>query len=242
MLAENPKIIDLDVELIRNFLSLFKIKKGKPSILILYENEKILKVIHTEKGVLNIEEKFEGEKTLKKFYTPELQNVLSIDRKFLKESTSLFAKKVNYEEDFLKQIFAGWEIIKNEFSRRIFIYPKTVYKFKFINYSIVKKILNLLFPKDGVFIFILFKENEIFTSLILGIKNREIDLITTTENLEEKIKDIEGIRDYKKIVEVAKQEYRLPVWGIFKKFYSKKTIIYPFNLKLKILSKFFLKI
>lgn len=238
MLAEDVSIVDIDVYQLKNFLSIFKFKKGKPVILILYENERILKIIHTEKGVIRGEEKFKGRETLKKIFTREIQNVIAVERGFLKKFPSIFSEKVNYDEDFLKQIFRGWEILKEEFGKRVYIYPETLYKLKFLNYSLVSKFLKIFIPENSVFIFILFKDREIFSSLIIGIKNRMVSLITTTENLQEKIKEKCGIENFRMFVTVAEQQYNMPVAGIFKDISSGRIIIYPKSLRLKIIALF----
>lgn len=217
MLSENPRVLDLNINYFENLLSLLQ-KKGiqkKEVLFLLFENNRILKAIHSEHGRIEIKGNFSSYmlKDISRKYNNSW--VVAVKKSCLKKISSNFQKSVHYDENYVKQVFKLWKAISQEIGEGILEYPERLKKFKYLRYFLVEKIFRLVMPKEGSIIFVIFEKNKIFFSFIIEIVNYEVDLITTTEFFNDKIKIQNWKRDYKILLNKAKENLKKLYLGVF---------------------------
>lgn len=256
MLAENPQIIDIDIYQLQNIKNAFNPPPKKNIIFLIYEKDKILKFIHSEEGLLPPPLEWRGKETLKEIYKEKkVDKVFAIEKSCIREISANFQKKANYDQSYLKQAFTVLEAIIPFIGKSIHQYPEEIKKIKMLRYSLVKIIFNFFIPNNSTIILAIIGEEEVFASLILGIKNKEIYLITTTDSLVPSGLNIKGISSYEDVLNLTEKIFFKCGLGVFIplivfnnlkenenklkyffKGYKKKEIIFkPLTLKLKII-------
>lgn len=228
MLAENPQILDIDVNQLKNFCSIFSAPKSPPpAIFLMYAKDTIIKAVHTEQGLLKLKDvKWEGKETLIKLYKRyNVHSLWAVEKRALRSIASEFQSRISYEQDFIQQGFTLWKIILEHLDKDFYHYPPYLNKFRFLNYKLVRGIFNLLFGRNSSILFLVFEKSSlpvhdecktgVFTSWIIGIRRGEISLITTSEFLEDELKISNWQTDYQMVVDLISKYWEKPVLGIF---------------------------
>jgi len=96
------------------------------------------------------------------------------------------------------------------------LYPNLLSRLRYLKYPLLEGAFRLLIPNNSTLIFALFEGEEIFSSWILGFKEYNLSLITTSDSLVSlglKIKDWR--KDYPEMIELTAKRFLQPSLGIF---------------------------
>jgi len=217
MLAENPEILDIDVNQFANLVKAVTVPaKERSHLIILHQGGRLLKCFHSQKGMQD-NFKFGGVGDLKKIKEEEdVDLVVAIERGVIRPLFAQAQGALYYDDDFVKQIFTILGVLVPEVGKGICLYPNLLSRLRYLKYPLLEGAFRLLIPNNSTLIFALFEGEEIFSSWILGFKEYNLSLITTSDSLVSlglKIKDWR--KDYPEMIELTAKRFLQPSLGIF---------------------------
>ncbi len=250
MFSKDLQIVDIEPNHIQNvydFILRGSDVRKKNIIMIIYRGNKILTAIHFEKGPL-YDLPFTSPDRLEEIAkTVPSELVICIENRVLRTIMSNFQIALNLHDDFIKQFSCLLRNIREFVGRGVYLYPKNFqYIFelpidKFVEFS--RFIFYLI--RNFIFAFVVFDGDDIWTSLIICVRNKEISLITTTDHLqlneslsrEEKIKEIMTTlkryykrRPYTLILDKALFNFIISSRNSFKTLLSTRKMFLKFHL------------
>jgi hypothetical protein len=182
MLSRDIRIIDVDPRHWVNCLGLFRREKDKKAFLVLVvDNEKCLKALHSAKGpILGFE--FPGVEHLEKIRREQAVDLVAVvPSDLVFRFFSAWQTALRRGDDWDRQIFTMIETAKTFTRRDITWHPAPPLRFPDINLDRIERILGRLWPDDTCLGFFAFEGKTPFTSLILGKKASKITLLTTLD-------------------------------------------------------------
>jgi len=236
MISENISIIDIDATHWNNLFALISgfipgrggkagKKKARGRLFILHDHGKVLKAFHSEQGAITSELK-----EIDRDRLPEIAKqfdttlVVLAEKGAARRMMHLVQSRLSLDQNFIEQGFEVYRSVRESFVAGDFAsYP--FIPLRDIGYSFVANLLKLAVPAGKSIILVVFDERTkdlsglpIYTSLIARFnKNRELDLLTTTDSLAgkglERIDDLE--KEHKKILKLAEKNFGPVFLGIF---------------------------
>jgi hypothetical protein len=198
-------------------LPLFQFDRG--GLYLLYHEQKITYALHTRQGRRT---DFEIPFTSPALITKKLQEELDIDAVIMIDQTlaGYLLAKVQAMFSPTMDIFDFLDItrqsLEEELGQRFHVWPREFWNRSGLN--LLQNIRMLLenLPKDLLGLVVIFKETEIWASLIIEIQEGKITRVTTTKALEPidfTISDWQ--EDYKQITKRVEQLLGKPTIGLF---------------------------
>jgi hypothetical protein len=225
MLHDHPLITDIDIDQWRNIHEMFlESAKEKRRIIIIREDEKILKFVHSHgeeivKSVNTITNPQVDARKVHKDNKGKADFVLLVDRKGVERYFAEVQDSWNADEDLDEYVYRMYSRL-DEYEDEIVTYPgparKTLgLRWKLaMSYPQVKELVKKHIPSNSVVVIGIFKDsNLIWASLILGFDEKgKIKLITTVEK--SKIKK-DWKKEYKNIIKSVEEKFWKCSLGIF---------------------------
>lgn len=238
MLSPDVLVQDIDAEGWANLFSLMdrrtikrilneSVRERPPRkrLLIMYQGENVLKAWHSEKGSLLDDFVWGGPSDLESVANRyEADRVTAIERGAIPRIYENFQRKINFKDTYVKQIFTIIEAVRAEIGKGLLFYPEP--KIPHLSYDAVNQLFKIFAPDNATVVFYLFEGERVWTSLIVGIKNGLVDLITSHDALVADGIEIKNWRkDYKKINEAIERKFREPAIGFYADLVSFARII-----------------
>ena len=214
MISENPKIMDWSVEQWHNFYhAMFHRGTPKTTIAVIHENNIPIKIIDSQgRSRSNLMELFtKGQsmpdliKTI--YHQMDVDVVYAISYPAIRNIFADFSRIIDFEDNYLKQLFTLKDAIVNEMGQGILRYPAGLHWLTNLEYNTVKKIFRAA-PDDALVMLTIFGKEEIWTNWIIGIEGGSINLITTIDTLKPRFHSITNWkREYKHITTAVKERF-----------------------------------
>lgn len=187
MISRDIQVIDIHPEGWMNLFRLFSkerkdnTKKRLPTLTIYHENGTVLKVLHSELGVLRDLpiRPFEPLETIAR--EQNLGMVRVIDASSIRNISSRIQRRLNMKDDFIKQLLTAYDVIRSVIGKGIKIYPAP--KLPRVSYKFLQWLMDFFIKDDSCFVFYIFDENGVYTSIIMGKTDGDISLFTTHDTL-----------------------------------------------------------
>lgn len=219
-LDENYEFFNVDVSQWLNLLSTLPELSSERGILyLLYQGSEITQAFHSLQG---IRPDLTGPFSSTAIVIRQLQESESVDAVIMFEqglAVYLLAKiqaAFTPEMDILQYLELAQDSIDEEFGRRFHVWPQEFWgKGMFSLFQRIRTLLDEL-PPDFLFVFAIFEENQIWTSLIIERVAGQIRRITTTRQLTPKSFEInEWQTDYVTLNQAVSQQINPPTLGFF---------------------------
>ena len=185
MLAKDVKIIDIDPDQYERAIDFFRKKPHavKKTLIIFYQENRVIHAVHSVKGPVEVNS-FRGPQNLKPLAQEfDVDRVVCLERGALHRFTAGAQTRIRTDRPLMEQILAAREPFDREWGAGIHVYPDPLATIPHIP-DFALKAASALLPKHVMTILTVFDHDEIWTSLIAEIKEREITLLTTTDTLQ----------------------------------------------------------
>ena len=261
MIAKDIQVVDIDPFQWVNLFTVFAKEKtdGKkkrlPTLTIYHDNGKVLKALHSEKGVLRNFSVNSFEPLQSILAEHNLGSIQLIEASALENIFSRFQRNLNMTDDLVKQGLTIYDVVRSEIGKGIKIYPAP--RLPGISYKFIQRIFNFILKDETSFVFYVFDNNKVYTSLIIGKKDGDIFLFTTQDTLtaeglnatnprsdhatieigiKKKFGLEPGIGIYAHLEEIRKYASRGKLIGGLRRMHRRGTaLLHPFPLRMRIL-------
>lgn len=238
MLSTDVLVQDIDADGWANLFSLadrrtikrilnetVKIRAPRKRLFIMYQGENVLKAWHSEKGSLLDDFVWSGPSDIESIANRyDVDRITVVERSAIPRIYENFQKRMNFKDTYVKQIFTIIEAVRAEIGKGLMFYPEP--KIPHLSYEAVNQIYKIFVPDNATVVFYLFEGERVWTSLIIGIKNGLVDLLTSHDALVADGFEVKNWReDYKKINELIAKKFREPAIGFYADLVSFARII-----------------
>ncbi|PPA80250.1 MAG: hypothetical protein C00003105_01758 [ANME-2 cluster archaeon HR1] len=214
MISENPKIMDWSVEQWHNFYqALFHRGTPKTTIAVIHKDNIPIKIIdslgRSRPNLMDLFTKDQSMPDLIKtiYHRMDVDVVYAISYPAIRNIFSEFSRIIDFEDNYLKQLFTLKDAIVNEMGQGILRYPPGLHWLVKLEYNTVKKIFRAA-PDNTLIMLTIFGKEEIWTNWIIGIEGGSINLITTIDTLKPRFHSITNWkREYKHITTAVKEQF-----------------------------------
>jgi len=186
MLAKDINIVDIDPFQYENAWGALGRPAGKltePALVVFYHENRLVLAVHTEKGpVDNV--KFRGPRNLDLLAGEHgVRRVICLETGALRRVASNAQARLKFDQTLWEQLIACKAAAKTELGAGIHIYPDPFKALPRLP-DFALKALKWVFPRKTLVSLVVFDGDEIWTSLILGVRGGEICLVATSDSLE----------------------------------------------------------
>ncbi len=228
MIHPNTLIQDIDAEGWVNLLSLADKNnlrrlagmppgehKRRSRLFVIYEGDRVLKAVHTEKGSVLDGFRWAGPDNLAEVARREgADRVIAAHRDALARGFAAYQNKIDLEGDYVGQLIEIYNTFVSRLGRDVFIYPRR--KLRHVNFDVIQRGFRYAVPSNSTLLLYIFDGDKLWASLIVGVTDTDIDLITTHDALEAGgLKISSWKKDHKKITSSVERNFRKPSVGIF---------------------------
>ena len=184
-------------------------------LVIVYQGTNVLKAWHSEKGSLLPDFQWSGPGDLEAVAVQEgVDRVTAISRGAIPRIYEHFQRRTHLKDDYVRQLLTIFDAVRGEMGKNLNFYPKPT--LPWLTYEVLNQAMRILLPNNSTIVFYLFEGNEVWTSLILGVRDHDIDLVTSHDALVAKGFVVGDWRaDYKRILSEIGKLFREPAIGIF---------------------------
>lgn len=190
--------------------------KPKSRLFVIYEGERALTAYHTEKGSVLGGFRWPGPDKIEEVARREnADRVVAVHRDAIASSLAAYRNKVGLEGNYVGQLIEIYNTLAGRVDRDVFIYPPR--GLRPVGFDAAHRGFNFLIPSDSALLFYVFDDDgKLWASVIAGVTDAEIDLVTTHDAL-----GIGGVKisswekDYRKIISAVGKTFRKPSVGIF---------------------------
>lgn len=183
MIAAQILMADIDA---RHWINLIELlqpphKEAAPFLVLLLDGDRCLKAWHSKQGVLwGFPYPGPGHwEELRQQY--EVDFILALQRGSLQEIFNQGQSRVGAFDSFVRQLRNLIEGLYETLEEHAFWYPKQPFQLKLPPYEKIEKLFHKLWVDNSTIGLFVFDGEKIFTSLILGKENGEINLFTTLD-------------------------------------------------------------
>lgn len=213
MIGENIKIVDWSVDQWQKlYHGLFHRSAPKTTIVVIHKDGVPIKFINSQAR---------SRSDLQEFYT-DGQNmdeliktihcntgvdvVYAISYPVIRMIFAEFQRTVDFEDDYVKQLFALKDAIAHEMGHGILRYPAGLQWLANLEYKTIRKLFRAV-PDDALVMLTVFGEEDIWTNWIIGVEGGTINLITTLETVKPDVRLITDWRREHKLISNAVKEW-----------------------------------
>jgi len=149
---------------------------------IIFENNTLVHVFHSQKGPLN-NFIFKGPLKLDAIaLNEEVDFVICVDKNAIRRFTSDIQSKIYAHQSFSDQLNIISACFKKENNNGIYIYPDPLSKIpKLPDYSL--NLLNILIPPSFFVSLVIMENGIIHSSALIKFKDKEIEFLSTTDSI-----------------------------------------------------------
>jgi len=187
VLSRDVKIVDIDPHQYENLVSVIR-QRGSggileaPALIVFFRDNKAVHAVHTTRGPLE-DVKYSGPSGMERMMSEHgVERVACIEVGSIRRLWSNAQAHMRHDMTMWEQILAVRTAARKEFDSGIHIYPDPLGAVPPLP-GFVVKLIRLLVPARILLSVAAFEGDRVWTSLILGIRNGEISLITTTDSL-----------------------------------------------------------
>jgi hypothetical protein len=214
------ELLDVDATQWTNLLSILPFFEAERGVLsLVYQGTEILGAVHSRQGDRN---DLKGPLTTPGAKAQQLRDREEVDAVVMLEQTlpSYLLAKVQAmfkpDTDILAYVEKVREAAEEELGRRLHVWPREFWTYNVL--TLLHNVQRLLegLPEDLLILLVVFREEEVWTSLIVQMTQGRIQRVTTTKALgplEAPITDWH--RDYTRILEQMKRKGQQPAIGFF---------------------------
>jgi len=217
--SENVRIIDIDPWQWRRLYEIFFPEREKESIYIVHDKGRVIKAVNSKGDLIKVGDLSHpsGEaKELQKLY--QVDYVIILEKRVAKNYFIEIQKGYDFREDMDEYIVKMWQLLSSKvYEGNIVIYSG---KGRKLIYEIYKKLRNFVeekVPHKSTLVLCVFEDsNSFWVSLIIGVENKKISLITTTDSLVSSGLRIQSWKqDYIQILNLVEKKFYKPYLGLF---------------------------
>jgi hypothetical protein len=185
VLAKNIKFIDIDPDHIERALDTIRKRPPaeKTTLFVFYSENRVIHAVHSKKGPVRISE-FRGPgsiKTLAKEFG--VDRVVCLQHGAVRRALAGAQTKIKIDQTMLEQILAGRESFDREWGNGIHVYPDPLANVPRVP-DFARRALRIFLPKQLLVMLVVFERDEVWTSLVLGVTDGEVSLVSTTDMLQ----------------------------------------------------------
>lgn len=227
MIWEHWEVVDLDPRTWRNLGALFNpanflthARPGERILSILHERGRVLKVYDTARGVrndLNLETIEDAPRTAKQLYESEqgMARVQIFDKRSLVAFADAAQRNLHPEWDLDEHYRFLWGLAEND-PEGICYYPPRPSHWNHFTYEQVRHFIEEVVPSPSTLVLVVFEGDEIYISLILGVRDRKVKLVSTLDALVSLgIGPQVSMADRERILEGVAQRFGRPSFSLF---------------------------
>jgi len=189
--------------------------KPRSRLFVIYEGDRALKAFHTQRGSVLGGFRWPGPDNLEEVARREGADVvIAAHREAMARGFATYQNKLDLEGDYVGQLIEAYNAFVSRVGRDVFIYPPR--KLRHVSFDVVQRGFRYVIPSNSSLFLYIFDGDELWASLIVGVTENDIDLITTHDALEAQgVKISSWKRDRKKITSAVGNTFRKPSVGIF---------------------------
>jgi len=190
-------------------------RKPKTRLFVIYEGNRALKAYHTGKGSVLDGFRWPGPDNLEEVaWREDADVVIAAPRNAMALGFAAYQNKVDLEGDYAGQLIQAYNTFVSRVGRDVFIYPPR--KLKTVNFDLLQRGFKYIVPSNSAIILYIFDGDKLWASLIVGVGEADIDLITTHDALEAQgMRVTSWKKDRKKITSAVGRIFRKPSLGVF---------------------------
>lgn len=211
MIGENIRIVDWSVEQWHNFYhALFHRGAPKRTIAVIHKDGVPVKFIDSRGGSRSdLLELYSGQSMddlIRLIYKRvDADVVYAVSYPVIRTIFADFQRTVDFEDNYVKQLFTLKDAIAREIGRGILRYPAGLHWLVDLEYRTIRKLFSAV-PDDALVMLTIFGEEEIWTNWIIGIEGGTINLITTLEAVTPEFRSItDWRREYRHISDAVRK-------------------------------------
>ncbi len=214
MIGEDVKIVDWSVDQWQKlYHALFHRIAPKTTIVVIHKNGVPIKFIDSQDGSrsdlqqeLYTDGQSMGELIKTIHYNTGVDVVYAVSYPVIRTIFAEFQRTVDFEDDYVKQLFALKDAIALEMGEGILRYPAGLQWLANLEYKTIRKLFRAV-PDDALVMLTIFGEEEIWTNWIIGIEGGTINLITTLETVKPSVRLITDWRREHKLISNAVKKW-----------------------------------
>ncbi len=213
MIGENIKIVDWSVDQWQKvYHALFHRSAPKTTIAVIHKDGVPIKFIDSQAvSRSNLQELYTDGQSMDELIKTIHCNtgvdvVYAISYPVIRTIFAEFQRTVNFEDDYVKQLFALKDAIAHEVGQGILRYPAGLQWLADLEYKTVRKLFRAV-PDDALVMLTVFGEEDIWTNWIIGVEGGTINLITTLETVKPDVRLITDWRREHKLISNAVKEW-----------------------------------
>ncbi len=227
MIWEHWEVIDLDPRTWRNLGALFnpvnfitRARPGERILSILHQEGRVLKVYDSEKGVrrdLKLETIEHAPRTAQELYKSEqdLDRVQIFDKRSLVAFADGAQRSLHPEWDLDEHYRFIYGLAEDD-PAGICYYPPRPSHWHHFTYDEVRHFIEAVVPSPSTLVLVVFEDEEVYISLILGIRDHKIKLVSTLDTLVPLgIGPKVSMADRERILEGVAQRFDRPSFSLF---------------------------
>ena len=226
MIAEDIRFLDIDADHWTRLMGFVgglvsggtgaESKAGRRLMLILFKGDRVLKAVHSEFGVIRDLE-FEGVDRLRAVAEKyEADTVWAVEDDSIVRMFRSAESRVRHDDDLVEQALCYYSAFREEAGRGIFRFPDAITGLPEMRYRWLARAMRVIFPRNRAFVFYLFEGDDIYTSLILGTNDRDLDIITTHDHFASAGMRMDDWRlGYRSVLKAVEERIATVYLGIF---------------------------
>ncbi len=222
MIGENIRILDWGVEQWNNlYHALFHRGKPETAIIIIHDSGVPLKIVQTGQGSRpELKDRFADDRRLKDVikamqHEEDVDRVYAISYPAIRRIFTRFESTVDFDANYIKQLFSLKDAISSEIGTGICQYPAGSNWLSNLEYKTVKKIMTFA-PDDALVMLTIFSGKDIWTNWIIGIEGGTINLITTLDAIKPEARSVmDWRREYHQIAGSVKRHFGIKPLAFF---------------------------
>lgn len=184
LFGEHPILVDFDPHQFRNLMELvLPTRSARGRLYVIHENGQVLKGFHSLQGHVRDYEWPQIDEP--EGVARQLLEQFQVDTIALLERTALGRYFADLQaghrlgEDMFEFAARGMDLWREKYAEEIVVVPKPLAQFSKARLKAVTRALYETVPDGQHVVVVVFDDRKIWTSLILGIRNQTIDLVTS---------------------------------------------------------------
>jgi len=189
VIKENLKIVDWSIDQWHNFYHAFFHRSiPKTTIIVIHKDGRPIKIMDLQgrsrtdlRGLITEDQSIDD--IIKTIYSDaDVDVVYAVSYPVIRSIFEKFARTVDFEDDYFRQLFTLKDTIAMEMGHGILRYPAGLQWLMKLEYNTIKKIFSAT-PDNALVTLTIFSEEDIWTNWIIGIEGGSINLITTLDTI-----------------------------------------------------------
>lgn len=199
MLAKDIHIVDLGADsfsrllgLVNEFLEGLRPGEGTGPLLVIYRGLKLLKAIDLGRG-RPVSVDFYGTSRLEMLSDESgYPKVIALEESAVARIVGHGQRKLNYDDDYFKQVGGFLQGIAREWGKTVFTYPPGPARLITPPHWMFEGAFRLLIPDDTVLLLLVTEKGDVWTSVVVGYRDGDFWLLTSLDTVSLDEGDVSG--------------------------------------------------